>query len=186
MYLHSIPLSFELYNRTFHFLIEFCKILTLQVKELRTMSINIPWLEVLKACYPNAGISEETEIMVVSPQYTADIAVIMSTTDRYETFNRNFVNFMYFNAFNLFRGSLNNYLVWKLVQKFMPYLSKAFTEVVDLYRKHLTGAQKPAQRWEFCADTTQMFFGHLMDSLLFQSQVDKKQTKETELILISR
>ena len=59
------------------------KILTLQVKELRVMSINIPWLEVLKACYPNAGISEETEIMVVSPQYTADIAVIMSTTDRY-------------------------------------------------------------------------------------------------------
>ena len=95
MYLHSIPLRFELgdffYNGTFHFLIEFCKILTLQVKELRTMSINIPWLEVLKACYPNAGISEETEIMVVSPQYTADIAVIMSTTDRYVTkFIRNF------------------------------------------------------------------------------------------------
>ena len=44
------------------------------------MSINIPWLEVLKACYPNAQISEETEIIVVSPQYTADIAVIMSTT----------------------------------------------------------------------------------------------------------
>ena len=79
----------------------------------------------------------------------------------------------------LFRGSLNNYLVWKLVQKFMPYLSKAFTEVVDLYRKHLTGAQKPAQRWEFCADTTQMFFGHLMDSLLFQSQVSKGRVKKT-------
>ena len=78
----------------------------------------------------------------------------------------------------LFRGSLNNYLVWKLVQKFMPYLSKAFTEVVDLYRKHLTGAQKPAQRWEFCADTTQMFFGHLMDSLLFQSQVSKGRVKK--------
>ena len=70
------------------------------------------------------------------------------------------------------RGSLNNYLVWKLVQKFLPYLSKAYTEVVDLYRKHLTGAQKPPQRWEFCADTTQGFFGHLMDSLLFQSQVN--------------
>ena len=47
------------------------------------MSINIPWLEVLKACYPNAQITEDTEILVVSPQYTADIAVIMSTTDRW-------------------------------------------------------------------------------------------------------
>ena len=70
-----------------------------------------------------------------------------------------------------YRGSLNNYLVWKLVHKFLPYLSKAFTEVVDLYRNQLTGAQKSVQRWEFCADTTQMFFGHLTDSLLFQNQV---------------
>ena len=27
-----------------------------QVRELRTMSINVPWLEVLKACYPNAQV----------------------------------------------------------------------------------------------------------------------------------
>ena len=52
----------------------------------------------------------------------------------------------------------------------MPFLSKAFTEVVDLYRKDMIGAQKPLQRWEFCADTTQMFFGHLMSSLLFREQ----------------
>ena len=75
------------------------------------MSINVPWLEVLKACYPNAQVmvmfmvvmstmvimmaiiammmmvvefsffceqmSEDTEVLVVSPQYNADIAVIM-------------------------------------------------------------------------------------------------------------
>jgi len=78
------------------------------------MSINIPWLEVLKACYPNAKITEDTPILVVSPQYAADIAVIMSTTDR---------------------ASLNNYLIWRLVFKYMPFLSSAYTEVVDLYRK---------------------------------------------------
>ena len=129
------------------------------------MSINIPWLEVLKACYPNAQITEETEITVVSPQYAADIAVIMSTTDRFcsPLLTSNV-------EIPICRGSLNNYLVWKLVEKFLPYLSKAFTEVVDLYRKHMTGAQKPLQRWEFCADTTQMFFGHLMSSLVFREQ----------------
>jgi hypothetical protein len=78
------------------------------------MSINIPWLEVLKACYPNAKITEDTAVLVVSPQYAADIAVIMSTTDR---------------------ASLNNYLIWRLVFKYMPFLSAAYTEVVDLYRK---------------------------------------------------
>ena len=77
------------------------------------MSINVPWLEVLKACYPRGQVSEETEVLVVSPQYAADIAVIMSTTDR---------------------GSLNNYLVWRLVHQYMPYLSRPYTEVVHLYR----------------------------------------------------
>ena len=68
------------------------------------MSINVPWLEVLKACYPNAQVlnhchmmtiiticdiipffceqmSEDTEVLVVSPQYNADIAVIMVITN---------------------------------------------------------------------------------------------------------
>ena len=114
------------------------------------MSINIPWLEVLKACYPNAKITEDTAIMVVSPQYAADIAVIMSTTDR---------------------ASLNNYLIWRLVVKYMPFLSSAYTEVVDLYRKVRTGAQKPLERWEFCADVTKQYFGHLLDLLLYKEQV---------------
>ena len=64
----------------------------------------------------------------------------------------------------------------------MPYLSKAFTEVVDLYRKHLTGAQKPLQRWEFCADTTQMFFGHLMNSLLFKEQERSLRDNREEVV----
>ena len=113
------------------------------------MSINVPWLEVLKACYPNAQISETSEVIVVNPQYAADIAVIMSTTDR---------------------GSLNNYLVWRLVQKYMPYLSKAYREVSDLYRKLLTGSQKPLSRWEFCEETTETFFGHLLDAIFYREQ----------------
>jgi endothelin-converting enzyme len=116
----------------------------MSIKDLHTMSMNIPWLEILKAAFSDAPMSEETEVMVVSPQYAADIAVILSTTDR---------------------GSLNNYLMWRLVQSYMPYLSKTFREVADLYRKSLTGAQKPLERWEFCARTTEAFFGHLMNSM---------------------
>ena len=126
------------------------------------MSINIPWLEVLKACYPSARVSEDTEVLVPSPQYAADIAVIMSTTDR---------------------GSLNNYLVWRLVHKYMPYLSSAYTEVVTMYRKFLTGAQRPLERWEFCYDVTNQFFGHLMDALFYEQQVAMKCTSNTFITL---
>ena len=36
-----------------------------QVRELRTMSINVPWLEVLKACYPNAQVMMLTMVTII-------------------------------------------------------------------------------------------------------------------------
>ena len=38
----------------------------MQVRELRTMSINVPWLEVLKACYPNAQVMMVTMVMIMT------------------------------------------------------------------------------------------------------------------------
>ena len=115
------------------------------MKDLHTISMNIPWLDIAKAAYSEAPLSEETEVVVISPQYVADIAVILSTTDR---------------------GSLNNYLMWQLAKAYMPYLSKPFRESVDQYRKALTGAFKPPERWEFCAQTTERFFGHLSSAMV--------------------
>ena len=43
------------------------------VKDLHTMSMNIPWLEILKAAYSDAPMSEETEVVVASPQYAGAI-----------------------------------------------------------------------------------------------------------------
>ena len=91
--------------------------------------------------------------MVISPQYVADIAVILSTTDR---------------------GSLNNYLMWQLAKAYMPYLSKPFRESVDQYRKALTGATKPPERWEFCAHTTERFYAHLSSTMV----ADTRQRSE--------
>ena len=39
------------------------------VKDLHTTSMNIPWLEILKAAYSDAPMSEEMEVVVASPQY---------------------------------------------------------------------------------------------------------------------
>ena len=128
------------------------------------MSINIPWLEVLKACYPNSKITENTSVMLVSPQYVADIAVIMSTTDR---------------------ASLNNYLIWQLVRNYMPYLSNSYTEVVNMYAKFRTGADKPLARWQFCYEVTNKFFGHLMDSLYSEEQVIFTGCSSTIVISVS-
>ena len=66
------------------------------------------------------------------------------------------------------RASLNNYFMWQLVQAYMPYLSKQYREVSELYRKTLTGAQKPLERWEMCEVTTERFFGHLLNVMYFR------------------
>ena len=68
------------------------------------------------------------------------------------------------------RASLNNYFMWQLVQAYLPYLSKQFREVGELYRKTLSGAQKPLERWEMCEMTTERFFGHLMNVMYFRRQ----------------
>ncbi len=130
------------------------------MKDLHTMSMNIPWLEIGKAAYSEAPLSETTEVVVISPQYVADIAVILSTTDR---------------------ASLNNYLMWQLARSYMPYLSKPFREAVEIYRKALTGASKASERWEFCAVTTQRFFAHLTSSLVADSRA-RTQDAERERV----
>jgi hypothetical protein len=60
--------------------------------------------------------------------------------------------------------------MWQLAKSYMPYLSKPFQEAADLYRKSLTSAQKPLERWEFCEVTAERFFGHLMTSMYTKSR----------------
>ena len=81
-------------------------------------------------------------------RYCSDIAVIISTTDR---------------------ASLNNYMMWQMAATFMPYLSKPFREIVDLYRKSLTGIQREHDRWEFCEKTTERFFSYLITAMFAES-----------------
>ena len=52
---------------------------------------------------------------------------------------------------------------------FMPYLSKPFRDIVDLYRKSLTGVQRQYDRWEFCEITTERFFSYLITAMFAES-----------------
>jgi hypothetical protein len=76
--------------------------------------------------------------------------------------------------------------VWRLVQRFMPFLSSPYTEVVHLYRKLLTGAEKPPPRWEMCARTTHRFFGHLLDSLLHRERAADRAPGEDRVGQVRR
>ena len=59
--------------------------------------------------------------------------------------------------------------MWQMTAAFMPYLSKPFREIVDLYRKSLTGIQREYDRWEFCEITTERFFSYLITAMFAES-----------------
>lgn len=49
--------------------------------------------------------------------------------------------------------------------------------MTDLYRKALTGADKPLERWEFCEATVERFFGHLLNSLFAQAVKNRSERR---------
>jgi hypothetical protein len=64
--------------------------------------------------------------------------------------------------------NLNNYLMWHLTLKFLPYLSRQFTEANEMFRKESLGSSHGVPRWEFCASETMKFFPHGSDYLLYK------------------
>lgn len=68
--------------------------------------------------FPNAGITDETEILVSSSDYLTAVSGIVSNSDR---------------------SSLNDYLIWCLVKEYLPYLSTEYTAEYQQYISELTG-----------------------------------------------
>lgn len=68
--------------------------------------------------FPTAGITDETEILVSSPDYLTAVSGIVSNSDR---------------------SALNNYMIWCLVKEYLPYLSTEYTAEYQQYVSELTG-----------------------------------------------
>lgn len=68
--------------------------------------------------FPNAGITDETEILVSSPDYLTAVSGIVSSTDR---------------------SALNNYVIWTLVREYLPYLPSDYAAELHQYTSELTG-----------------------------------------------
>lgn len=68
--------------------------------------------------FPESNVTEETEVIVTSPQYLIEVSHIMASSDRVV---------------------LNSYLIWTLVKNYLPYLSSEFTTVIDNFNSEVFG-----------------------------------------------
>jgi predicted metalloendopeptidase len=114
------------------------------VDKLKTLAPSIPFHEILLAMYRKANIGDATEVLLPSDSYITKVSSILSTTDR---------------------ESLNNYMMWVLALHYLPYLSQEFRDTVSFFRREMTGANDPLQRWEMCVETLQRFMGFALASM---------------------
>lgn len=85
---------------------------------IQILIFQIPLFEILQAMYQNSQITENTEVIVTSLEYLEQIAQIVATTDR---------------------KTMNGYLIWTLVNKYVPYLSDEFASAFNTFNSELYG-----------------------------------------------
>lgn len=112
--------------------------------ELKPLVPSIPLHDILLAKFPHGNIDDSMPLLVPSKEYLSAMSSIIGTLDR---------------------GALNNYLIWRLVSSYMPYLSQHFRDILSLHQKEMAGVKEPFDRWEMCSATLQKFMGFALTSL---------------------
>jgi hypothetical protein len=74
--------------------------------------------------------------------------------------------------------------MWHLTKNYLPYLSKQFTEALEMYRRESTGNSDYIPRWEFCSGELFRFFPHAVNYLLSRN-CDDREEKISKIDLFS-
>ncbi|XP_039296452.1 endothelin-converting enzyme 2 isoform X4 [Nilaparvata lugens] len=117
----------------------------ISLDKVKVIASSIPILEILLAKFPRVQINENTKLVVPSEEYLGNISYLISSTDH---------------------STLNNYMIWRLVVKYLPYLSEKFRHPYNMFRKDLYGEVEPTERWEFCVSTLQKFMSFGLSAMI--------------------
>ncbi|RWS10356.1 Endothelin-converting enzyme 2-like protein [Dinothrombium tinctorium] len=128
----------------------------MRVKDLNNMvALKFKWTDLLQSIYQKAGIKENTYILVAFENYFKEVAELISTTEE---------------------RVRNNYVVWRFIYDYLPYLPKKFLADTNLFDQKMRGITKTnhnmgQERWEFCIRTTMKFMGDAVGSLYVKNKI---------------
>lgn len=74
--------------------------------------------DILISMYPDANINEETNVILTSQDYLSNVSHIISTTDL---------------------ETRNGYMMWTLVNKYLPYLYSKVSSAWNTFHSNLLG-----------------------------------------------
>ncbi|KAF0301682.1 Endothelin-converting enzyme 1 [Amphibalanus amphitrite] len=116
---------------------------------LRKESPQIDWLNILRDVYPAGKVTMETEVVLPDQQYVLEVSKIVSSTAT---------------------SSMNEYLMWRLVDGYLPYLPEADRAALDVLRSELTGVKRQPPHWLTCTRITRQLLPLAAGALLARDE----------------
>lgn len=125
------------------------------IRELKLIAPSIKWTDVLQKYFQKARLNDNTRVLLAFEPYFRNVSNIISTTDN--------------------RG-INDYLVWKMITAYAPYLSKDFRLVARNFNQARYGMPvshllDDEHRWKFCIEATSKYMGYALSSLYISNRI---------------
>lgn len=127
------------------------------IRELKALAPSIKWSNILQNLFPSSRLNDNTRVLLAFEHYFSNISNIISTTDN---------------------QGLNDFLVWRMLSTFAPYLSSDFRVIYNNFQQALHGLKptsdlRDENRWKFCLHTTSQYFGFALSSLYINNRINE-------------
>lgn len=135
------------------------------IRKLKKLCDKIPWLQFFKGQFEGiTEITETEELVIYATRYLEALSPVIN------------------NASNTL---LNNYLMWRVVAKHAPFLSKEFRDADEELTKVLTGAKKSEDLWKRCMGEADRAIGMALGAL-FIEEAFEGSSKELATDMVDR
>ncbi|XP_014239311.1 endothelin-converting enzyme homolog isoform X5 [Cimex lectularius] len=139
------------------------------VADLENLAPFIAWLKYFNNALNqvNNEITEKEMIVVYAPQYMVNLTRILSE---------------YMNSTEG-KETVNNYLVWQMVNSQRVYLSRNFRDTYKGMKKAILGTEGGEESWRFCVSDTAAILGFAIGAMYVRQNFDHRSKENAEQMI---
>uniref|UniRef100_A0A1B0DFU2 Peptidase M13 N-terminal domain-containing protein n=1 Tax=Phlebotomus papatasi TaxID=29031 RepID=A0A1B0DFU2_PHLPP len=119
---------------------------------------SLPLLDIITTLYPNSRVTENTVVLVKDLEVLRSMSIVVSTTDI---------------------QVLNMYLIWSLIRRFLPFISRDYRIALEEFERKLYGFREPPPKWFFCTKLVRDWMSFGVDVLRENPQLIVLHQKDT-------
>ncbi|XP_059616553.1 protein gone early [Phlebotomus argentipes] len=119
---------------------------------------SLPLLDIITTLYPNSRVTENTMVLVKDLEVLRSMSIVVSTTDI---------------------QVLNMYLIWSLIRRFLPFISRDYRIALEEFESKLYGFRDPPPKWYFCTKLVRDWMSFGVDVLRENPQLIVLHQKDT-------